>query len=250
MSSDPEEKYYNIVAKNRSRALLGHDPCSTSPPPLELGKELRGYFLVELKKSSKRAEETRRKMKLNSIAEIPSGDLELHLREEWDGPQPEWTIADVLDQNNGILPPFFVVGFQFRGTVLGYQFRPDLRPTDKSISPQKQASSSTNADNENSRERIEEAGDTSSHLNIEQPHAGSSNNGESSSDIYVTHDDTASVPRDIDLNAEDEMAVKLDHGSSPDLNGDKFPDNEDGTTRTRETHLGSDTHLEIQRYPT
>lgn len=236
MSSDTKQRYINIVEKNRARSLLGLYPFSTSPPPLELGEDFQIFFLEEFKHCSASAEKTR--CKLGSRADLlHSSDLPLHLREEWDDAQPMRDIVDVLlDQNSKTgIPPRCIVG---------YQWRPDLRPTEKSISPQKQASSSTNADNENSRERIEEAGGSPSHSNIEQLHGGSSNNGENRSNILVTHDDTVSASKDIDSNAEDEITVKLNRGSSPDMNGDKY-DNEDGAAENPETPLGSDTQLEI-----
>lgn len=237
MASDTKRRYINIVMKNRARVLFGLYPFSTSPPPLELGEDFGNWFIEEFEQCSARAEKTR--CELGSHANLLDGsDLPLHLREEWDDAQPEFNIVDLIcrQNNNTDLPPLF---------TLGFQWRPDLRPTEKSISPQKQASSSTNADNENSRERIEEAGGSPSHSNIEQLHGGSSNNGENRSNILVTHDDTVSASKDIDSNAEDEITVKLNRGSSPDMNGDKFYDNEDGAAENPEMPLGSDTHLEI-----
>lgn len=237
MSSDTEQRYLNIVAKNRARARFGLYPFPISPPPLDLGEDFGMWFVEDFEQSTARAEETRRR--LGSYVDLlDSSDIPLHLREEWDEAQPELDIADVFlhQGNNTDLPPSY---------MLGYQWRPDLRPTKKSTSPQQQACSSTNADNENSRERIEEAGGFSSHSNIEQLRGGSSNDGENRSNILVTHDDTVSAPKDVDSNAEDEITVKLNRASSPDMNGDKFSDNEGDAAEKPEAPLGSDTHLEI-----
>jgi len=238
MSSETKQKYLNIVQKNQARALFGLYPFSTSPPPLELGERFSGWFRVEFKRSTARAEKTRCKLVSHGWNLLDSSDLPLHLREEWDDAQPTFDYVDLMQrQNNNTQIP--------SDTVFGFQWRPDLRPTKKSISPQEQASSSTNAENENSRERIEEAGDFPSHSNIDQPHGDSSNNGENRSNILVTHDDTVSAPKDIDSNAEDEILVKLSRGPSPDMNGKKFSDNEDGAAGIPEMPLGSDTRLEI-----
>ncbi|KAH0294004.1 hypothetical protein M436DRAFT_63828 [Aureobasidium namibiae CBS 147.97] len=238
MSSEIKQKYLNIVQKNQARALFGLYPFSTSPPPLELGERFGMWFRVEFKRSTARAEKSRCKLVSHGWNLLDSSDLPLHLREEWDDAQPTFDYVDlVLRQNNNTQIP--------SDTVFGFQWRPDLRPTKKSISPQEQASSSTNADNKNSRERTKEAGDFPSHSNVDQLHSDSSNNGETRSNILVTHDDTVSAPNDIDSNAEDEITVKLNRRSSPDMNGDKFSDNNDNAAEKPEAPLGSDTHLEI-----
>lgn len=238
MPSETKQRYFNIVDKNQARALFGLYPFSTSPPPLELGERFSRWLRVEFEQSTARAEKTRCKLVSHGCNLLDSSDLPLHLREEWDDAQLTFDYVDlVLQRNNNTQIP--------SDTVFGFQWRPDLRPTKKSISPQEQASSSTNADRENSRERTDEGGDFSSHSNIDQLHGDSSNNGENRSNILVTHDDTVSAPNDIDSNAEDDITVKPSCGSSPDMNGDKFSDNEDGAAGNPDTPLGSDTHLEI-----